>query len=73
MADKLPSASFHLSSMKTVIVFPSAESVKRVTSTSFPVLFVTLLDRILVNALTETTVLLRLPLKGVSVPSNLAA
>jgi hypothetical protein len=51
MADKLPSASFHLSSMKTVIVFPSAESVKRVTSTTFPVLFVTLLDRILVNAL----------------------
>lgn len=61
-----------LFAMERVIVFPSAASVKRLTSTTFPL-------RLSVSSivfsparLTETRVWLRSPLTGVSVPSNLA-
>src|ERR1035438_7861419 len=64
---------FTLFSTETVILFSSASGVKRQASITFP-------SRLLVTSivlsptrLTEAMVLLRPPLKGVSVPSNLAA
>ena len=62
-----------LSFLETVLVFPSAETVERVTSTILPSrlsVASTVCSSIL---FTETIVLLRSPLIGVSVPSNFAA
>ena len=63
---------FAMSFMETVIVLPSEEIVKRMTSTTFP-------SRLSVSSivcssirLTDTLVLLRSPLNGVSVPSSFA-
>src|ERR1035437_7047101 len=64
---------FTLSSMEKVIVFPSAEGVKRITSTTFPSCLSVSSIMFSPMRLTETMVLLRSPSIGVSVPSNLAA